>query len=157
LLIGYPTVATARYKFRLGDYQAITLRCDSRIDGLLRCRARGRLGRVQWATELRVTDEQIASFVDALEQLLPKMTGVAELNVSGEGAALMIRVAVDTRGAIQTDYEVTGWTGDLRRSPWRASGSYVCWPQHYFKRLASSQSVSANPAQQRTGQAERSS
>ena len=130
-------MATARYKFRLGDYQAITLRCDSRGDGL-RCRVRGRLGRVQWATELLVGEAQIVAFLKALDRLLTKMTGVAELAVTS-GNSLALRVSVDTYGAIQTEYEVTGWSGGLRRAQWRASGSYVCWPQHYFKMLPSGQ------------------
>lgn len=128
-------MATARYKFRLGDYQAVTLRCDASCDGL-RCRVRGRLGRVQWATELRVTERQIAAFLKSVEGVVANLTGAAELNVSGDGR-LRIRVSVDLYGAIQTEYDVTGWGGGLRRSQWHASGSYLCWPQHYLKKFPS--------------------
>jgi hypothetical protein len=42
---------------------------------------------------------------------------------------------VDARGAIRTEYEAWGWGGGQFGTQWHVSGSYVCWHQHYLKRL----------------------
>ena len=119
------------YKFRLGDYQAITLRCDSSVDGL-RCRLRGRLGRVSWATQARVTKSQIEEFRSAVERVVATLTGTAVLDVHSDNR-IWIRVSVDPYGAIVTEYDVSGDSGGLRQTGWHAGGAFVCWDRNYFK------------------------
>jgi len=123
-----------RYKFRLGDYQSITLSCEPLYGTELRCRARGRIGRVHWATQFYASDDQIKSFLASINLLIGDLRGVAELRVPDGGGfgGLILTVSVEPRGTIATTYEATGPSGGLRRSQWRASGSYVCYHQHYF-------------------------
>src|SRR5688500_13548643 len=106
-------MAAAVYKFRLGDHQSITLRCDSYPDGL-RCRVRGRLGRVSWATETRVVASEIEAFRSAVEAVVATLAGGAVLDVRSDNR-IWIRVSIDAYGAVLTEYEVSGDSDGLKR------------------------------------------
>jgi len=128
-------MASAVYKFRLGDYQSITLTCDSYFGGF-RCRARGRLGRVHWATETQVAMLEIETFKSAVEAVVATLSGTAVLDVHGNNR-IWISVSVDNHGRVRTDYEVSGNSGGLSQTGWHAGGAYLCWHHHYFKRFPS--------------------
>ena len=128
-------MAAAVYKFRLGDYQAITLRCDRYFDGL-RCRLRGRLGRVSWATQARVTASQMEEFKAAVERVVTTLKGTAVLDIQSDNR-VWIRVSVDTYGGVLTEYEVSGNSDGLRQRGWHAGGAYVCWDRNYLTQYPS--------------------
>jgi hypothetical protein len=126
-------MGAARYKFRLGDAQHIMLRCDPLFDGSLRCRARARLGAMQWSALMNVSNAEIAGFIAAVQRVLATLSGRAELRTTREGA-FNLCVSVGSLGAIRTDYEAWG-TGARVGTQWHVSGSYTCWHQHYLTRL----------------------
>jgi len=69
-----------------------------------------------------------------MDQLVGDLRGVAELDVLTRGGygGLALNVSVEPRGTIVTKYKATGPSGGLRHSEWQASGSYVCYHQHFF-------------------------
>jgi hypothetical protein len=125
-------MATSLYKFRLGVQQHITLRCD-RVGPILRCRARAVLGSLQWSAEIDASERQIEQFLADIARVLSSLSGVAELKPSNVGA-FSLRVSVDPRGQIKTEYEATGWNGGFKTN-WVVEGSYLCEHQSYLKRL----------------------
>ncbi len=116
-------MASSLYKFRLGVHEHITLRCD-RVGPGLRCRARAVLGSLQWSAEMDVSEAEIEQFLADIARVLSSLSGVAELKPSKVGT-FSLRVSVDPRGHIKTDYEATGWGGGFKTG-WQIKGSYLC-------------------------------
>ncbi len=130
-------MAAPRYRFRLGDPQSIALRFDPIYNTELRCRARGRVGAVHWATQAFASDAQVQAFMQSLDGLVGQLRGEADLDVQGSGGSrVALHVTVEPRGTILTEYQVAGVSGGVRRTPWQASGSFVCYHHHYFTRVS---------------------
>jgi len=129
-------MASSPYKFRLGVQQHITLRCD-RIGRSLLCHARAVLGSLQWSAEMDASEVQIEQFLADIARVVSSLSGIAELKPSKAGT-FSLRVSVDPRGHIMTEYEATGWGGGFK-TDWQIKGSYLCEHQGYLKRLESGQ------------------
>src|SRR4051794_25422235 len=127
-------MASSPYKFRLGVQQHITLRCE-RVGPALRCRARAVLGSLEWSAEMDTSEAQIEQFLANVGRVLSSLSGVAELKPSTAGT-FSLRVSVDPRGHIMTEYEATGWSGGFK-TDWQIKGSYLCEHRGYLKRLES--------------------
>jgi hypothetical protein len=129
-------MASPVYKFRLGVPEHITLRCD-RVGPVLRCRARAVLGSLQWSAEMDTSDAEIDRFLADLARVLASLSGTAELKPAKVGT-FCLRVSVDPRGAIKTEYEAQVWSGfGGRETGWQIKGSYLGNHLSYLKRLES--------------------
>jgi hypothetical protein len=124
-------VPSSPYKFRLGVGERITLRCD-RVGPALRCRARAVIGSLQWTAEMDTSEAEIEQFLADIARVLSALSGTAELKPKKAGT-FTVRVSVDPRGAIKTEYEATGSGGF--KTGWEVKGSYLSDHQSYVKRL----------------------
>src|SRR5260221_5697650 len=99
-------MAALRYKFRLGVQQHITLRCDF-VGATLRCRARAELGSLEWSGEMDTSEAEIEQFLLDVGRILSSLSGTAELKPNEVGT-FSLRVSVDLRGSIKTEYDAQG-------------------------------------------------
>ena len=84
-------------------------------------------------------EAQIEQFLVDVARVLSSLSGIAELKPD-EAGTFNLRVSVDLRGHIKTDYEATGWGGGFKTG-WQIKGSYLCEHQGYLKRLERGQAA----------------